>query len=190
MLSNTELDISRHYACARMGKNVKLVRKLMKKAKYVVHLANLKFYLDHGLGLTKIHRVLRFAQSPWMASYIELNMAIRGAAQNEKQRDFHKLKNNAVSGKTCENQRKRNDIRLLTDQEKIGKFVYKQQCLNVEAFDRILIAVEFRKLIQIATRPSYVGFSVLELSKLHMYPYATLIYFDLFKKQSTANNNS
>ena len=42
----------------------------MTKTKYMVHSAKLKFDLDHGLLLSKIHRVIRFAQSPWMASYM------------------------------------------------------------------------------------------------------------------------
>ena len=96
MLSLTEVEISRHYARARMGKNVKLVTNLMKKTKSVVHSANLKFHLDHGLPLTKIHRVIGFKQCRWMAPYIGMYMAMRAAAQNEMERDFHYLKNNAV----------------------------------------------------------------------------------------------
>ena len=45
MLSDTQVEISRHYASARLGKNVKLVTNLMKKTKYVVHSANLKILL-------------------------------------------------------------------------------------------------------------------------------------------------
>ena len=123
MLSDTQLEIPRHYERERTGKKVKLLTNLMTTSKYVTHWANLKFYRDHGLRLTKIHRVIRFAQSPWMASYIELNTGMRAAAQNEMERDFHKLMHNAVYGKTCENQRKRTDIRLLTDSQKIDKLV-------------------------------------------------------------------
>ena len=65
--------------------------------------ANLKFYLVHGLRLPKNHRVIRFAQSNWMASYIEMNTSLRAGAHNEMERDLHKVRNNAVSAKTCEN---------------------------------------------------------------------------------------
>ena len=185
MLSDTQVEISRHYARARLGKNVKLVTNLMTKTKYVVHSANLKFYLDHCLRLTKIHRVIRFAQSPWMASYIEMNTAMRAAAQNEMERDFPKLMNNAVYGKTCEHQGKHNDIRLLTDHEKIAKLVSKPHCMNVGTFDRNLIGVELRKVKQIISKPSYVGFAVLELSKLHMLrcgplPFICCLSFSVF----------
>ena len=64
-----------------------------------------------------------------------MNRAMRAVAQNEMERDFERLMNNAVYGKTCENQRKRNDKRLLTDHENIAKLVSKPHCLNVGAFE-------------------------------------------------------
>ena len=63
MLSDTQVEISRHNARARLGKNVKLLRNLMTKLKYVVPSANRKFYFDHSLRLTTIQSVMRFAPS-------------------------------------------------------------------------------------------------------------------------------
>ena len=68
MPSDTRVEISRHYARARTGKNVKPVKNVMTKTKYVVASVNVKFYLDHGLRLPKIHRAIRFAPSLWMLS--------------------------------------------------------------------------------------------------------------------------
>ena len=62
----------------------------------------------------------------------------------------------------------RNDIRLLSDHEKMAKLVSKPHCLNVGAFDWNLIGVELWKVKQFVTKRSYVGFAVLELRKLHM----------------------
>lgn len=49
----------------------KLVPNLFDKAKYVTHYRNLKYYLQKGLILKKIHRVLSFKQSPWLRDYIQ-----------------------------------------------------------------------------------------------------------------------
>ena len=78
------------------------------------------------------------------------------------------MRNNAVSGKTCENQRMSNDIRLLTDPEKLAKLLCNTDCLNLCPFASKLLGLELRNVKQIITQPSAVGFAVLELSKLHM----------------------
>ena len=47
----------------------KLVTNLHNKESYVLHYHNLQLYLSLGMRLTKIHRALRFQQSPWMEPY-------------------------------------------------------------------------------------------------------------------------
>ena len=103
MLSDTQVQLSRHYARARAKTNFKLVPNLMPKKKYVVHYLNLKFYLDHGMRLGKVHRVIKFAQAPWMEPYISMNTKMRGQAKKEMEKDFLKPINNALYRKTCEN---------------------------------------------------------------------------------------
>ena len=83
-----------------------------------MHYLNLRFYLEHGMYLIDVHRVLRFQQSRWLAPYIEKNSTLRAAAKNDFEKEFFKLMNNSIYGKTCENQKRRTDITLTTAEPK------------------------------------------------------------------------
>ena len=75
----------------------KLVPNLMRKTRYVLHYRNLQLYLKLGMKLIKVHKVLAFHQTAWMAPYIEKNTQLRTAATNDFEKDCYKLMNNAVS---------------------------------------------------------------------------------------------
>jgi len=83
---------------------MKLVPNMRKKERYIIHYRNLKLYQSLSMQVTKIHRALKFRQEAWMAPW--LNTDLRAKATSEFEKDFFKLMNNSVYGKTMENLRK------------------------------------------------------------------------------------
>ncbi|XP_063420723.1 uncharacterized protein LOC134705941 [Mytilus trossulus] len=149
----------------------KLIPNLHPKQKYVVHYRNLKLYLSLGMKLTKIYRVMTFEQRPWLKTYIDFNTEKRKLATNEFEKDFFKLINNAVFGKTMENLRKRTDIKLLNGQSKARKLISKPKFHAFKIFNDDLVAVHMLKQRLYLNRLIYVGFTILDLSKTLMYDF-------------------
>ena len=149
----------------------KLIPTLSKKEKYVLHYRNLQLYLDLGLKVTKVHRVLEFNQTPWLKQYIDFNTEKRKNAKNAFEKDFFKLMNNSVFGKTMENIRKRVDVRLVTDEKKLLKLTSKPTYVSSKIFNENLVAVHKIKETLTLNRPAYVGMCILDLSKTLMYDF-------------------
>ena len=154
-----------------IGRVAKLIPTLSSKKNYVLHYRNLQLYLSLGLELKKVHRVLEFDQSPWLAQYINFNTQKRMNAKNAFEKDFFKLSNNSVFAKTMENIRKRVDVRLVTDQKKLSKFVSKPAFVNSKIFSEDLVAVHKIKETLTLDRPAYVGMCILDLSKTLTYDF-------------------
>ena len=157
----------------------KLIPTLGNKEKYVLHYRNLQLYLDLGLKINKVHQVLEFNQSPWLKEYINFNTIKRAQAKNSFEKDFFKLMNNSVFGKTMENIRKRVDVRLITDEKKLLKMVSKPTYVSSKIFNENLVAVHKIKETLTLNRPTYIGMCILDLSKTLMYNF----HYNYIKKK-------
>ena len=107
----------------------------MIKYEYIIHKANLKEALNHGLDLKKC-----FAKTiHWFES------DLRKKAKNDFEKDFFKLKNNTVYGKTMKNVRKHRDIKLVTTERKMSYLVSKPNYYTTNYFTEHLLAIEIKK---------------------------------------------
>ena len=154
-----------------INKTKKLVCNLHNKKNYVVHINMLKQALSHGLKLKKVHRVIEFEQEAWLKKYIDFNTDLRAKATNDFEKDFFKLMNNAVFGKTMENVRKHRDIKLVKTDKKRNKLVSEPNYHTMKLIDDNLAIIEMRKVKVKMNKPIYLGLSILELSKITMYEY-------------------
>jgi len=149
----------------------KLIPTLGDKKNYVLHYGNLKQYLEMGLKLSKIHRGVSFNEEAWLKPYIELNTQLRLKATNDFEKDFFKLMNNSVFGKTVENIRNRVDVRLRTSAKSAEKLVMKPNYERTTKFSEDLIAVHMKKTELVFNKPVYLGMSILDISKTLMYDF-------------------
>ena len=149
----------------------KLCLTLRDKKKYICHYKNLKFYLNHGLKLKKIHKILQFDQSAWLKPYIDFNTKLRQEADNKFEEGFAKLMNNSFFGKTCEDVRKHQDVRIVMDDYKVKKLVARPQYNQHVIYEENMAAIQFNKMVVHLNKPRYIGMSILDISKLIMYQY-------------------
>ena len=149
----------------------KLIPNLNSKQKYVLHYKNLQLYLSLGLVLKKIHRVLEFKQESWLKDYIDFNTEKRKNATSAFEKDFFKLMNNSVLGKTMENLRNRCSIKLVTTREQFLKWAAKPTFQRSVIFNENLTAIHRIKESLKLNKPSYVGMCILDLSKTLMYDF-------------------
>ena len=150
----------------------KLIPNLRDKKNYVLHYKNLIQYLDMGLKVTCIHRGIKFVESEWMKPYIDMNTNLRANAKNNFEKDFFKLMNNSVFGKTMENIRNRVDVKLVNTLEKAKKLIAKPNLKGPpKIFSENLISVHMKKTSLVMNKPVYLGACILDLSKTIMYDF-------------------
>ena len=169
----------------RVPTTKKLVPNLFDKKRYTLHYRNLRQYIQLGMKVTRVHRVLRFEQQPWLERYIAFNTKCRTEATNDFYKDLYKLLNNAVFGKTMENVREHRQLDLVGTEDRARKLAAKP---TMRCFRRIqdnLLAIERYKTVIHLKKPIYVGLAVLDMSKTLMYDF----HYNSIKRQYPAEKS-
>ena len=180
MLSEKQVEIYKLINGSKEPKDEKtnkLILNLNDKNKYVVHIRTLQFYLKQELKLKKIHRAIKFEQKEILKPYIEFNTEKRKNARNDFEKDIFKLLNNAVFGKTMEDKRKHLDFEIVSDEKRFMKCVNSPSFKHSHIINENLVGVEKQKPKLKLDKPIFIGMSILDLSKQHMYRF----YYDVMK---------
>jgi hypothetical protein len=159
--------------------STKLLATLRTKKGYVVHHRAMLCYLEHGLRVAAVHRVMQYEEEPWMAPYIEYNMRMRQEATTKFRQDFYKLMSNAVFGKTMENVRDRKAIKFVRNVADFKKLVAKPEFARVIPYSvyagaedtAVMAAIVLRKTTVKLSKPVFTGQAVLDISKATMYDF-------------------
>ena len=157
----------------------KLICDFTDKENYSLHYRMLTFYIKHGMIVDKVHEIISFKQSKWLNKYIDFHAKRRALATNDFKLKFHKDMPNSFYGKTMENIRNRIKVEFIRkdDNEKIikqqSKLTFNGIHKSYEKYD----SYTFKQNEILMDKPIYLGFSVVELNKLHMYE----TYYDILQ---------
>ena len=149
----------------------KLIPNLRHKNNYVIHYKKLMQCLRLGMKLKKIHRGIKFTEAAFLKPYIDKNTSLRALAKNNFEKDFFKLMNNSVFGKTMENIRNRVNVKLVDSGEQFKKLAAKPNYNGRKIFNENLVSVHMKKTSLTMNKPVYLGMSILDLSKTVMYDF-------------------
>ena len=107
-----------------------------------------------------MHKSSNINQKAWLKPYIDMDIDLIKKAKNDLERDFLKLMNNAVFGKTMANVRKHRDIKLVTTEKRRNYLVSESNYHTTKKFSENLLAIEMRKIQILMNKPVYLGLSV------------------------------
>ena len=167
---------------ANEGKTMKefigLVCTLYNKERYNVHWRLLKFYLEHGVKITKVWFGVMFNEGYYLQGYIRKNIMIRNGRKDELGKTLYKLLGNSIYGKTFESPFKRSVYEIVRDWTKLSGMMNEGQISSITPIDNLGWVAKIDGTDIILDKPTYIGACVCEYAKLHMY---TLLY-DKFMK--------
>ena len=112
-----------------------------------------------------------------------MNIDLRIKAKNNFEKDFFIFMNNGVLGKTIENVRKHEDIKLVTTEKRRNSLASESNYYTTKPFTENLLAIKMKKPKILQIKPLQLGLSILELSKILVYEF----WYD-YLKQSYGEN--
>ena len=163
-------------------KNNKKLLGVMKTEKILIYSPLLKWYLNHGLQVTKIHRYISYISGRPFKWFPEEVSSARRDADNDKNKkqlgDTAKLKGNSFYGKMIENLEKHISTKFTTDEKLIDKIFRSPFFEDLEEINAGVFEVRQRKRQVTITRPYQCGIAVYQLAKLRMLEF----YYDFLDK--------
>ena len=151
-------------------KTEQLLLTLRDKEKYVLHYRNLQLYLSLGMRLKKVHSVLALNQK---TAWSPISGSTPSSERRPHQKNFFKLMNNSVFGKTMENLRNRTIVKLVQPNEhrKLQSLLSDPLYAKHSILGENLAGIQMHKDHILMNRPVYTGMCVLDLSKTLMYDF-------------------
>ena len=166
----------------KMIKNSKKLLGVMKTEKVLLYSPLLKWYLNHGLQVTKIHRYISYTPGTPFKWFPEEVSSARRDADNDKNKkqlgDTAKLKGNSFYGKMIGNLEKHISTKFTTDEKLIDKIFRSPFFEDLEEINAGVFEVRQRKRQVTITRPYQCGIAVYQLAKLRMLEF----YYDFLDK--------
>ena len=123
------------------------------------------------MKVTKLHRIVKFHQSKWLGAYISKNTKMRKQASNDFEKKFYKRMTNACFGKTMENLRRRGSLRFVTTEAQAETFIQRDTFKNFKIISNNVVSVSLRASSVLWNKPTPVGATSLDLSKLSSYKF-------------------
>ena len=128
-------------------------------------------YVKHGLKVTTLHWAVKFQQSKWLGTYIFKNTVMRRSAANDFEKIFYKLMSNACFGKTMENLRRRSTLKFVSTETQAEAFIKRVIFKSFKIISKNLVTVSLKPSSVVWNKPTPVGASILDLSKLSLYKF-------------------
>ena len=172
------LGIKRHKA-------TKLTGTFETKRHYVVHFKTLQFYLRQGLTLKRVRRAMAFRQKDWLRPYIEMTTRMRAECASDFLKRLYKLFSNAVYGKFLQNARNFLDCHVVRSFVALSRHTSSPRFMAFRVLDADTVAVFMKKADVTLDKPYAVGFTILELSKTHVFQQ----YYDVFQPRLGGHQN-
>ncbi|XP_076303709.1 uncharacterized protein LOC143221926 [Lasioglossum baleicum] len=141
--AHADLPFCPSHDAATSSSQRKLLATLRNKERYVIHYRYLQQSLKHNLKLKKIHRILEFQQSRWLHEYIDLNTKLRTNATNDFSKNLHGVE----------------------------RLIARPNFHSYTVFSKDFVAIQMKKLLVKFYKPIYVGMSILDISKFHLYTF-------------------
>ena len=163
----------------KINKCTKLTCTIRNRENYVVHIKALKQVVNHGLELTKVHRIIEFDQEAWLKAYIDMNTNLGKDAKNDFEKDFFKLMNNSVFGRTMGNVRNHRDIKIVTTDKRRSILTSEPNYHSTKHISKDLLIMKMKKVEVKMNKPFYLGQAILDLSKTLMYEF----WYDYIKTE-------